>query len=36
MLRASGKKAQRIVWEETKAEFEGKVEEVKGVYGILG
>jgi NAD(P)-dependent dehydrogenase (short-subunit alcohol dehydrogenase family) len=36
MLRASGQKAQKIVWEETKTEFEAKVPEVKAVYEMLG
>lgn len=36
MLRISGQKAQKIVWEETKVEFEAKVPEVKAVYEMLG
>ncbi|KAM5352880.1 hypothetical protein ACJ41O_005602 [Fusarium nematophilum] len=35
MERASGRRAQKIVWEEARAEFEAKVPEVKAVYEML-
>ncbi|KAK4165498.1 hypothetical protein QBC43DRAFT_315391 [Cladorrhinum sp. PSN259] len=36
MLRKSGQIAQQRVWEESRAEFEAKVPEVKAVYELLG
>lgn len=35
MERQSGRAAAQRVWEETKAEFEAKVPEVKSVYELL-
>jgi hypothetical protein len=35
MLRKSGKIAQQRVWDETRAEFEGKVPEAKKVFEML-
>lgn len=36
MVRKSGQVAQQKVWEESRAEFEAKVPEVKAVYELLG
>ena len=35
MLRKSGKIAQQRVWDETRAEFESKVPDVKKVFELL-
>lgn len=35
MLRESGRKAQQIVWKETRSELEGKVPEVKAIFEML-
>jgi hypothetical protein len=35
MLRKSGQAAQQRVWDETRAEFEAKVPEVKAIFDLL-
>ncbi|KAM7198485.1 hypothetical protein V8F33_004991 [Rhypophila sp. PSN 637] len=36
MLRKSGQNAQKLVWKETREEFEAKAPEVKAAYALLG